>query len=58
VVDLGVNQGFATYIIANTRARVIGAEPAPELYSILPKDDRIVAHNVAVGAARQFPLTS
>jgi FkbM family methyltransferase len=52
VVDLGMNQGgFATYIVANTRARVIGAEPVPELYSILPKDDRIVAHNVAVGGA-------
>jgi len=52
VVDLGMNQGgFASYIIANTRARVIGAEPLFELYSILPKNDRLVAHNVAVGGS-------
>jgi len=50
VVDLGMNEGgFASYVVANSRARVVGAEPVPELYSALPKHDRIISHNVAVG---------
>lgn len=52
VVDLGMNQGaFAAYISVNTEARVFGVEPVPELFSALPRDDRIKPFNVAVGGA-------
>ncbi|WP_159726767.1 FkbM family methyltransferase [Methylosinus sp. Ce-a6] len=50
VVDLGMNQGaFASWIVANTPARVFGVEPAPGLFEALPRHDRIKSLQLAVG---------
>ena len=45
-----MNKGeFSQWIVAHSGARCYGAEPAPELFAALPRDERITARCVAVG---------
>jgi FkbM family methyltransferase len=49
VLDLGVNQGeFAKAVIAEFGCRVIGVEPVPELFEVLPDDHRLTVHRAAI----------
>lgn len=50
VVDLGMNHGrFATEMVARYGSRIVGAEPASDLFSALPASERIQGAEVAVG---------
>ena len=50
VVDLGMNKGeFTKWMLNNTSAHCYGVEPVPELYTSLPRGDRVTARQVAIG---------
>jgi FkbM family methyltransferase len=50
VLDLGTNQGhFALAMRDQFECTVIGYEPVPELHCVLPQDNRLTVHQMAVG---------
>jgi len=58
VLDLGLNRGvFAVEVIKRFKSRVIGLEPAPDLFMNLPASPLLEAHNMAIGDSPNVVLS-